>query len=281
VSFWIALAGQPFLQNALAATLLASCACGVIGVFVVLKRIAFLAGGIAHGVLAGMGVAYLFGFSPTVGAMVAAILMAMLLWWLTLRNPRHEEVMIAALWSVGMATGLIMIAKAPGQAPDLMSYLFGNILMVGKDQLMLILALDLLLLLVVAAFFPMLAITTFDEEFARLRGVPVDAVQLLIMLMTAITVVILIQVAGLILVIALLTLPAASVWRSSSITAMIFKATLVSAFTSVTGLWLAYLLDWPTGATMVLTTALFYGVSRFLSHLFAGDEYQLRTRGVS
>ena len=134
MSFWSSLLSQVFLQHALAATLLASLACGVIGSFVVLKRIAFLAGGIAHGVLAGMGAAYLLGFSPMLGAVLAAVTMAFLLWRLTLHRRHNEEVLISALWSVGMAAGLIMIAKAPGQNPDLMTYLFGNILMVGHEQ---------------------------------------------------------------------------------------------------------------------------------------------------
>ena len=258
MSFWSSLLTQVFLQHALAATLLASLACGVIGSFVVLKRIAFLAGGIAHGVLAGMGAAYLLGAPPMLGAVLAAVLMAFLLWRLTSRRRHNEEVLISALWSVGMAAGLIMIAKAPGQNPDLMSYLFGNILMVGSEQLWWMLGLDALVLVVVTALFPALTAAAFDEEFAELRGLPVRALRLVLLVLVALTVVLLIQVAGLILVIALLTLPAAMGWQASSVGGMMRRAVLWAAISGVTGLWLAYELDWPAGATMVLTTALLY-----------------------
>ena len=258
MSFWSSLLTQVFLQHALAATLLASLACGVIGSFVVLKHIAFLAGGIAHGVLAGMGVAYLLGFSPMLGAVLAAVGMAFLLWRLTLRRRHNEEVLISAMWSVGMAAGLIMIAKAPGQNPDLMSYLFGNILMVGHEQLLWMLILDVLVLLVVTALFPALTAAAFDEEFAQLRGIPVNALRLLLLVLVALTVVLLIQVAGLILVIALLTLPAAMAWYAPSVGSMMRRAVLFAAASGTAGLWLAYELDWPAGATMVLATAILF-----------------------
>jgi zinc transport system permease protein len=258
MSFWQALLNHGFLQHALAASLLASVACGVVGTFVVLKRIAFLAGGIAHGVLAGMGLAFLLGFPPLAGAVMAAVAMAVLLWRLTLHERRNADVLIAALWSVGMAAGLIMIAKAPGQNPDLMSYLFGNVLMVGRDQLWLMLALDVAILVTVVGLYPTLVATAFDEEFARLRGQPVELARLLILILVALTVVLLIQVAGLILVIALLTLPAAMAWRASSVAAMMRRAVLWAALSGVGGLWLAYALDWPAGPTMVLTAAMLY-----------------------
>jgi zinc transport system permease protein len=258
MSFWQALINHGFLQHALAASLLASVACGVVGTFVVLKRIAFLAGGIAHGVLAGMGLAFLLGFPPLAGAVMAAVAMAVLLWRLTLHERRNADVLIAALWSVGMAAGLIMIAKAPGQNPDLISYLFGNVLMVGREQLWLMLALDVVILAVVAGLYPTLVATAFDEEFARLRGQPVELARLFILILVALTVVLLIQVAGLILVIALLTLPAAMAWNSTSVGAMMARATGWVALAGVAGLWLAYSLDWPAGPTMVLATAALY-----------------------
>lgn len=258
MSFWQAVLNHGFLQHALAAALLASVACGAVGTFVVLKRIAFLAGGIAHGVLAGMGLAFLLGFPPLAGAVLAAVAMAVLLWRLTLHQRRNADVLIAALWSVGMAAGLIMIAKAPGQNPDLMSYLFGNVLMVGRAQLWLMLALDLAILVAVAGLYPTLVATAFDEEFARLRGQPVELARLLILILVALTVVLLIQVAGLILVIALLTLPAAMAWRAGSVAAMMRQATAWAALSGVGGLWLAYRFDWPAGPTMVLTTAALY-----------------------
>lgn len=264
MSFLQALLQQTFLQHAVAASLLAALSCGVIGVLVVLRRIAFLAGGIAHGALAGMGAAYLLGWPPLPGAIAAALLMATLLWRLGARQRHDEEVLIAAMWSVGMAAGLIMIARSAGENPDLMSYLFGNILMVGREQLMWMLGLDLLTVSIVAAFYPAIAATVFDEEFARLRGVPVDAIRLLILLLVALTVVLLIQVVGLILVIALLTLPAAASLRAPSMPAMMLQAAGIAAGASLGGLWLAYTLDWPAGASMVLLTAAAYLLAALL-----------------
>ncbi|NWG32439.1 MAG: metal ABC transporter permease [Rhodocyclaceae bacterium] len=264
MSFWASLLQQGFLQNALAASLLVSLACGVVGSFVVLKRIAFLAGGIAHGVLAGMGLAWWFGWPPLAGAVGAALAFATLLWWLTLDVRRDVEVLIAALWSVGMAAGLVLIAKAPGQNPDLMSYLFGNVLMVGREQLGWMLALDAAILMTVAGLYPTLVATAFDEEFARLRGLPVEAARLLILVLVALTVVLLIQVAGLILVIALLTLPAALARQSRSVAAMMLQASAWAALATVAGLWAAYRLDWPAGPTMVLAIGALYLLKRII-----------------
>jgi zinc transport system permease protein len=261
VSFLAALLQQTFLQHAVAASLLAALACGVVGVLVVLRRIAFLAGGIAHGALAGMGAAYLLGWPPLPGAIAAALAMAVLLWRLTTRQRHDEEVLIAAMWSVGMAAGLIMIARSAGENPDLMSYLFGNILMVGRDQLLWMAGLDLLTLGIVAAFYPAIATTVFDEEYARLRGLPVEAIRLLLLLLVALTVVLLIQVVGLILVIALLTLPAAAALSSRSMLAMMWRAALIAGAACLGGLWLAYAQDWPAGASMVLLTAAVYLVA--------------------
>lgn len=258
MNFWSALLTQGFLQHAVVASLLASLCCGVIGVLVVLKRIAFLAGGIAHGALAGMGAAYLLGQSPLVGAVIAALIMAGLLWYLSSQENRNEEVLISAMWSVGMAAGLIMIAKAPGENPELMSYLFGNILMVGRDQLWLMAGLAALVLSIVVAFYPTLCAVVFDEEFARLRGLPVASARMVILVLVALTVVLLIQVAGLILVIAMLTLPAATAMRARSMAAMMRQATAWAMLSGLGGLWLAYTLDWPAGATMVLITAAVY-----------------------
>lgn len=261
MSFWNAVLQQGFLQHAVLASLLAALSCGIVGVLVVLKRIAFLAGGVAHGSLAGMGAAYLLGYSPQLGAFIAALLMAVLLWHLSSQRRRNEDILISAMWSVGMAAGLIMIAKAPGENPELMSYLLGNILMVGSDQLLWMLALDALVLIIVSVSYPALSAVIFDEEFARLRGLPVDAIRLLILILVALTVILLIQVAGLILVIALLTLPAATARRAASLGAMMRQATAWAALSCLGGLWLAYIMDWPAGASMVMLTGAIYLIS--------------------
>ena len=148
--FFTALSEQSFLQSALLAGLLASIGCGVMGTYVVVKRITFLAGGIAHSVLGGMGAAVYFGFDPLVGALAAAVLAALLIGWVRLQWQAQEDALIGALWAIGMAVGILFISKTPGYQTDLMSYLFGSILLVPNESLWFMAALDAVLLIVAA-----------------------------------------------------------------------------------------------------------------------------------
>jgi len=268
--FLEALGEQPFLQTALAAGLLASLGCGVMGTFVVVKRIAFLAGGIAHSVLGGMGAALYFGFDPLLGALGAAVVSALLIGWVRLACRTQEDTLIGALWAVGMATGILFIAKTPGYSTDLMSYLFGNILLVPVRDLWFMAALDLLLLLVVGLFYRQLLAVSFDEELARLRGVPVTFFYLLLLVLVAVTVVLLIQVVGLILVIALLTLPAAVAGHYvHSMGRMMVLATALGGLFTSAGLALSYAPDLPAGPTMILLAGAVYIVSAVVSRALA------------
>lgn len=265
MNFFLALQQHEFLQNALFGGVLASFACGLIGTYVVVKRISFLAGGIAHTVLGGMGIAYYFQQSTFIGALVAALLAALLIGWVKLTWKQNEDTLIGALWAIGMATGIVFISQAPGYNVDLMSYLFGNILMVPRQELYWMALLDVVIALTVIIFYKQFQAVTFDEEFARLRGVPVTFFYLLLLCMVALTVVLLIQVVGLILVIALLTLPAAIamqyVGRLPHI--MLLSILLGMLFTSG-GLGLAYDPDLPAGATIILLAGVVYALSTLL-----------------
>jgi zinc transport system permease protein len=255
-----------FLQTAFLAGLLASIGCGVIGTFVVVKRIAFMAGGIAHSVLGGMGAALYFGFDPLLGALAAAVLSALLIGMVRLAWNAQEDTLIGALWAIGMAIGILFIAKTPGYSTDLMSFLFGNILLVPRRELWFMAGLDLVLVLTVILFYRQLLAVTFDEEFARLRGVPVTFFYLLLLCLVAVTVVLLIQVVGLILVIALLTLPAAIAGHYvHSLGGMMMIATLLGGVFTSAGLALSYGPDLPAGPTMVLLAGSVYVVSALLS----------------
>lgn len=263
-----ALVQHPFLQTALLAGLLASLGCGVIGTFVVVKRIAFMAGGIAHSVLGGMGAALYFGVDPLLGALAAAILAALLIGLVRLAWQAQEDTLIGALWAIGMAIGILFIAKTPGYSTDLMSFLFGNILLVPRRALWFMAGLDLLLVLTVSLFYRQLIAVTFDEEFARLRGVPVAFFYLLLLCLVAVTVVLLIQVVGLILVIALLTLPAAIAGHYvHSLGGMMLIATLLGGVFTTAGLALSYGPDLPAGPTIILLAGGVYLASAFLSRL--------------
>jgi len=248
-----------FLQSAFLAGLLASIGCGVMGSYVVVKRIGYMAGGIAHSVLGGMGAALFFGFAPLGGALAAALLAALLIGLIRLRWQAQEDTLIGAVWAIGMSVGVLFIARTPGYSADLMSYLFGNILLVSGAQLWQTLTLDLLVIGLVTAFYRQFLAISFDEEFARLRGVPVTFFYLLFLCLVALSVVLLVQVVGLILVIALLTLPAAiAAHHVQTLGRMMVLASLLGmAFTSA-GIALSWQWDLPSGPVIILVAGVAY-----------------------
>ena len=248
-----------FMQHALLACILASIGCGVIGTYVVVKRIGFLAGGIAHSVLAGMGIAYFIGSSPLLGATLAALVAGILIGWINLHWRQNEDILIAAFWSVGMAIGVIFISRTEGYNIDLMSYLFGNILLVSHRDLYLMLMLDIVILVLVFLFYRQFLAAAFDEEFSRLRGINIEFYYILLLCMVALTVVLLIQVVGLILVLALLILPAASAAQFvNSIRRMMLLSVIFSMLITVSGLVISFEPDLPSGSTIIILAGLFY-----------------------
>ncbi len=181
MDFIDALTRYGFLQGALIAGLLTSIGCGVMGSYVVVKRIAFIAGSIAHSVLGGMGIALYMGSDPLIGALISAIIAALLIGGIRLYWKQQEDTLIGALWAIGMAIGVIFIAKTPGYQSDLTSYLFGNILLVPHSSLWFMAGLDVVLLAIVWAYHRQLLAVVFDEEHARLRGIPASFFYLLLL----------------------------------------------------------------------------------------------------
>jgi len=266
--FIAAVVAYPFMRYALVAGLLASVACGVVGTYVVSRRIVFVSGGIAHCVLGGMGLAHYLAavrgwpVTPVQGAVAAALAAALIIGAVSLRAGQHEDTIIGALWAVGMAVGLIFISRTPGYNADLMSYLFGNILMVRRADMWLIGGLSLLIVIVAGALYGRFQAICFDSEFAWLRGVKVHAYYMLLLCLTALTVVVLIQVVGLILVIALLSLPAAIAGQyARSLGRMMVGAVALGALFTVSGLAASYGPDLPAGATIIVIAGLAYLLS--------------------
>jgi zinc transport system permease protein len=266
LEFFRALETYGYLQQALAAGLAASVAAGVVGSFVVARRITAIAGSLAHAVLGGMGAAYYLAtvqhwtwLHPLHGAVVAAVLAALLLGAVRAHGADREDTVISALWAVGMAVGVLFLFHTPGYKADLMSYLFGNVLLADAGTVRLILGLDAVILVLVAAFYhPLLAIC-FDEEFARLRGVPVPFFYTVLLLLTALTVVTLVYVVGVVMVIALLTLPGAAAGRFvRQLWQMMLAAALLAGVLTTAGLVVSFRSDLPTGATTVLLAGLVY-----------------------
>jgi zinc transport system permease protein len=272
-SFIEALQGNPFLQMALFAGITASIASGIIGSYVVVKRIVFISGSIAHSVLGGMGICLwlkrTYGvewITPIHGALIAAIISALLIGWIHLKYRQREDTVIAALWATGMSIGVVFIALTPGYNVELMNFLFGNILWVSKSDITMLLWLDLIVLCVTAVFHRKFLALCFDEEQSLLQGVPVNALYLLLLCLVAITVVLLIQVVGAILVIAMLTIPAAVAGGlTHRLSTMMIIAVILGWIFTITGTAASYELNWPIGATISLTAALFYILSLSLN----------------
>ncbi|MFC2000120.1 metal ABC transporter permease [Chloroflexota bacterium] len=261
---WQGLLEYEFMQYALIAGLLSSVACGIIGVYVVVKRIVFISGGVAHASFGGIGLGYLVGgISPIVGAALFALASALGMGLVTRRTKLPEDTSIGIMWAAGMALGIIFIGLSPGYAPDLFSYLFGNILLVSFSDLILMLVLDAIIVLIVVALYKEFLALSFDEEFGTVVGLPVEKLYLLLLCMVALTVVLLIRVVGIILVIALLTIPATLARQFTyDLRKMMFLAILFGMVFSIGGLWISYETDLASGATIVLL-----GAATLLSYL--------------
>ncbi|NOQ46031.1 MAG: iron chelate uptake ABC transporter family permease subunit, partial [Desulfobulbaceae bacterium] len=237
-----------FLQYALLTGVMASVACGIVGSYVTVRRITYIAGAIAHCTLGGMGAArYLqkeqgiLWLTPLTGAVAAALLAALIISYLQNRSTMRQDTILSAVWSIGMAIGLLFISKTSGYNEDLMSYLFGDILMVSPSDLALICLLDIVLLVAVALFYNRLLAISFDEEFARLSGIPVARYNTIFLCLVALTVVLLVQVVGIILVVALLTLPAATAGRlTSRLPAMMLVSVIFCLVSTTGGLMISY-----------------------------------------
>jgi zinc transport system permease protein len=264
--FLDAVANYAFVQYALLAGVLASIACGIVGTYVVVRRITYIAGGISHCVLGGIGAALYFQrvygwewLSPLYGAIAAALGAAMIIGLVSLRAKQREDTVIGALWAIGMAVGVLFIAKTPGYSQDLMSYLFGNILMVSKQDLWLIAGLDALVVVLGLVFYNQFLAVCFDEEFARVRGMRVEFYYLLLLGLTALTVVLLVTVVGIVLVIALLTLPVAVAgYFARRLWQMMALAALFSMLFTTAGLAISYGPDLPAGATVIVLAGAVY-----------------------
>jgi zinc transport system permease protein len=257
--------GFPFLRNALLAGLLSSILFGVLGAIVTVRRIASLAGAVSHAVLGGIGLAlYLSasglvkGFSPMAGALIFAVLSALVIGAVSLKAKQREDTVINAIWAIGMSLGVLFMAKTPGYT-DPGAYLFGNILLISPRDLVLMAVLDLLVLLLVWRFYPQLEASAFDEEFARVRGVPAALVFLVILGVSAAAIVLLQTFVGIVMVIAMLTLPAGSAGTfSRSLSGMMASAVLFSALFSLGGLWTGWVLDAPVGAVTVIIAGIVF-----------------------
>jgi zinc transport system permease protein len=255
-----------FFTNALLAGILASIACGIIGTYIVIKRLVFLSGGIAHSAYGGIGLGYLLTFNPIWGAVGSSIISAIFISKMRKNKSENEDTLIGIFWAFGMALGVLLISLSPGYAPDLMSYLFGNILTVSKTELLQMAFTDILILLSVILFYRQFQSITFDEEYAQTAGLNVDRYYMILFILIAVTIVLLIKLVGIILVVALLTIPAAiSKIFATSLFKMMLSSIIIGLFFTLFGLLLSYYLNLPSGSAIILLSVLGYFIAYSLT----------------
>ena len=249
----LAILGFEFFRNAVIAGLIASICCGIIGSYVVVKRLVSLSGGLAHAAFGGVGLGYFLGIDPFLGAAAFTLGIAFLIGTIREKFGQYMETLVGVVWAAGMAVGILFIALTPGYAPELFGFLFGNILLIPTGDLILMGLLALVISVIVLAAFNQLMAVTFDEEYARVMNLPVTALLLLLILLIAMTVVVLLRVVGIILVIALLTIPPAIAREySKDLKTMMALSVMTSSLFTIGGLFLSYALDVPSGATIIL-----------------------------
>ncbi len=259
-----------FMRNALLAGILVSIACGIIGTFVVVKRIVFISGGIAHTAYGGIGLGYFFGFNPVLGAVLFSIAAALGMGAVQRKTHQRVDTIIGVIWAIGMAVGIIFVDLSEGYKVDLMSYLFGSILAVPSGDLWLMLVLDIIIIALVTLFYKELLAISFDEMFAMVENVPVDAIYMMLLCMIALTVVMMMRVVGLIMVIAMLTMPAAiSGQFVKDMKKMMVMASILGMIFTTVGLFLSYSFNLTSGATIILVSGGAYLLSLVIKPLLS------------
>ncbi|MBF2078719.1 MAG: metal ABC transporter permease [Synechococcales cyanobacterium T60_A2020_003] len=257
-----------FMRNALMAGILVSIACGVIGTFVVVNRIVFISGGIAHAAYGGIGLGYFFQFNPVLGAILFSVVSALGMGMVQRKTQQRADTIIGVMWAIGMAIGIILIDLTKGYKADLLSYLFGSILTVSFSDLIIMLVLDAIIITLAVLFYKELLAIYFDELFATVVNVPVDAIYLTLLCMIALTIVMMMRVVGLIMVIALLTMPAAtSAQFVRDMKKMMVLASFLGMIFTTVGLGLSYFLNLTSGATIILVAGAVYLLSLLIQPL--------------
>ena len=248
-----------FIRNAFILSILASIACGVVGTLITVNRMSSFTGSIAHASFGGLGLAYLLGIHPMIGATVFALGSALGIGAISDRTKLGSDTAMAALWATGMAAGLVFIKLSGSYSSDLMSWLFGSLMAVSQMDIYLTGALDLFIICSVILLYKEFTGISYDLEFTRIQGVPVWFVRGLFFVMAALTTIVLMKVTGLIMVIALLTIPAAIAEKfSSSLWKMMISSSILSLLFGITGLCFAWWFDLPAGPAIILTSSTVY-----------------------
>lgn len=265
----VELLGYTFFRNALWGSLLASIACGIIGSYVVARRMVFISGGITHASFGGIGIGFYFGFNPVMSALVFSVLSAFGIQWLSKNQNVREDSAIAVFWSLGMALGIILIFLSPGYAPNLSEYLFGNILTISQTDILLLGILSVVLIVFFTYFYRSILNTSFDKEFAKTRGVPVAFLEYTLIMLVAVTIVLSIRLVGIVLLISLLTVPqmTANIF-TNRFSKIMLGSVMISFVGCVAGLLLSYFLNVPSGAFIIFVLILIFLLSKLGERVF-------------
>jgi len=257
-----------FMRNALFAGLLVSVICGIMGALVVVNRIVFLSGGIAHASYGGIGLSFFLGIPYLFGTIGFSLLAALVMAFVSMKAKHRADTIIGVIWALGMAFGIIMIDLTPGYNVDLMSYLFGSILTVPAVDIVIMLVVGLLMIVLVALYYKDLLALSYDEEFAQIRGVPVKGLYFALICMLAVTIVLVIRVVGLILVIALLTIPPFIVEKhAKSLVQMMVGSSVLGIVFTIIGLWFSYRYNITSGATIIMVAGIGFLISALIDRM--------------
>lgn len=257
-----------FFTNALLGGLFASIACGIIGTYVVIKRLVFISGGITHASLGGLGIGFYFGLNPIMSAMIFSILSAFGIEWLSSRQDVREDSAIAAFWSFGMAIGIICIYLKAGFAPNLSDYLFGNILTVTSMDIYWFVALSVVLSCIFFFFKREILYVAFDPDFAKTRNLPVKFIEYAMMFFIAVTIVLTIRLVGVVLLLSLLTIPQMTAnLYTANFSKIIFLSILFGLLGCTIGLILSAYINVPSGAFIIFILIAIYFICRFANRL--------------
>ena len=255
-----------FFQNALIVAVLASIAAGIIGTYIVIRRMSLITGSIAHTAFGGLGIGYFLNANPLLGGVLFSLLSAVSIALLRKNAKNRLDTLLSFLWATGMAIGLVFIFLTPGYATDLFTYLFGNILLVSRFDLYMILSLDVIILATVYMMYNSFLAVTFDEEYSETRNMPITLVNMILFALIALTIVATIRVVGIVLMIAILTIPAATAQVfHKTVKKIMLTSSLITLFASISGLFISYYLNFATGPIIVLIISFVYLCGIFLS----------------
>ncbi|MFI3267728.1 MAG: metal ABC transporter permease [Rikenellaceae bacterium] len=259
MSFFSDILNFEFLQNAIIAILFMSITCSIIGAYIVVKRIVFLSGGLTHASFGGIGIAYYMGVNPLYGALLFSVASALGFDYLTRKNGMREDSAIGVLWALGMAIGILFIFLTPGYAPNLMSFLFGNLLTITTDLLLYNGILAALILFIFLFASKAIMYVAFDSDFSQTRGVPVKLIERTMLVLIAVTIVLTLKLVGIMLLVSLLSIPSMiSSIITTTFNQMVWSNIIITFICGLIGVWISAEIDIPTGASIIIVLSVVY-----------------------